>query len=428
MPATPEHRAVLLVVERASGPAELHARAIAADGTIEALSLPLDAPLSVSALLYAEPLEELGLTAGPVPVLAAGRAVPATSDVWTARADGGVAGAWQASSIDAPVIAALRIEDVAPCSVFEETRIELPTFAEAQFVERVTERGVLVGTEDDELFYVERAGATQVAAPPGRLGMSLTFFGAYLDEGGEIWLGADLGGIWRGRLVPRGCDAVVDPCRELEAAEVGILTKSDKVFGVAGPSSGVPRELFALTEEGAVERFDGAMWSRIHDLSGSPRYTFRGAIAWLDASETIFASIRDGHVLRWVSGAVQVEELPRSEDAAVTALVHAPGYGTIAGDERGALFAHLGGTWTELPIRATAGVRDLAVRGRGFVWSDDDGAVGQHVPGGARCAPTVPASVGDTKPHATIVGASVVLAGQSSLGHLAVRWLDPSSD
>lgn len=321
--------------------AHLRAFALPSSGVLELPAQPTSGELVLTAILSARSLEDLGLSAGELPLIAAetcgarshgfdGAAFGATID----RAERTVAD-WVPLEVIDPAVSAARISGPCPCAALVaagEYTIDgaeginvlasLPEGVLAQVSMNGAPREVLLGA----------SGHDNVELMPS----SGAFAAGYVAPDGEIWLAQRSGIVVRGRLGRGFVRTATLPTSTVE--------RIDGARGAAAP------ELWALDEAGLVFRLVGSRWERVPYAGPLPAGGRQSAtLLWLapgsavagppDASYTVhFSDLRPPRIV------------PNGTDArGVRALAQVDGVGLLAGDFSGLGYRFQGEAWVLLP-------------------------------------------------------------------------------
>ncbi len=354
------------------------------------------------ALLYDQPLADLGLEPGPLVLAPEGtdrrstRPIPAPARIVTASLIGRRTDGWAPAPALSATLTSLRLPGPAHalrgCTVFEETRFAFSPAVDATFAIALDSTSALVGLEDGRFFRATLDGIEEVSLPvPDGV-----YYSAHLDARGRLWLG--------------GVDMLVvgrlDDGRPFETVAEGELGRLE---WLEGPPGGDGSELFALSAEGGVWRFlDGRPQVL---LPAGVRQDWRRGLAVLGPGEVLAVGLHRP-ILRWSAADGWVDETSRAASAdAMVAVEHLAGRGVFAGTligevlsrDRDGRWEHLSGSPLALPVNAIVPIAE------GILAAGGGGNAAEWRPGEGFCPSFVVSSA--TVKHAVPLQGAVVLAG-----------------
>ncbi len=272
--------------------------------------------------------------------------------------------------------------------------------------------------------------ATTIVVPG--LTSTTTYIAGARAPDGELWLFDDNRGVFRGTVESGFRPA---PSRKLDAG---------RLLRVAS-SIDVPFELFALTADHGVERFDGQEWTTKRAPTRSSPNDKGMAIAWVESSTAFFID-EDGSGLFEISG----NDIIRRPISVCTGAVpynvrfHTVGYlpglgpnGVLAGLSNGALCQRTPSGWTlaeSTPVLAQR-TQDIIPLGRGALVGGQHRKYTEWVPGSQQDCEVLTLDGPPNGTDANVVaqlGSRVVLAApggwkegdQHFEANLLVWWLE----
>lgn len=422
IPLEDTHRAVIVGVEVA-GELTVHASPVTSERTIEPIQTPfsLEGDVSVTALLYEQTLEDLDLNAGALRYEEDPEKqgpLPSADRIEHLTISGGLASDWTTEADVPEPLADFRITQEDPCGTFTPEVVSLGMGGEPTFVLAVDDRWFIVGTStrlipgaDPSVFAVDRDGNSVKLG-----GMPSSFFDAYQEEDGTIWLGGEGGVVYRATF-----SATPDP--RLEVVVSSTVSSREDIISLVGPKSGTPREQFALTTNredeqwGAFEWFDGSDWR----APGVRRNTPHDA-TWVGPGYGLFASFfRDGMVYGARDGVEISIEVSTVVFGSVVVIEQMPGLGLVAGTSGGEV--HLqpdGGGWSHIGGLSTEPVEEVHPYLGGLVFTSGNGLF-RYVAGEDLC-PAVGLPDLQLGPSITVLGEDVIVPlidpdlGEAELG------------
>lgn len=349
-----EHHSVIILAATT-----IRVRSVGGDGSVE---IETRSGEELSFLLYRETLEELRLVSGDLDRRSKGRRLPPPAAIthwWDGRLEDG-----RLEDVD---LAALRMPwpNDDPCLHFElESVIELPGTAGAADVTVAVfepERALVV-TSSGRFFELSSAGGLRALQVEPGLPAAAVY--ARLDTG-EVWLSSHAGAVARGH-----------PDRGFEPMPTRTSTWSGGRVWLDGARDGAPTELYAVTQAGRFERFDGARWTLLED-SGLEEPE---GVIWLGPGRAIAAQLFPGTMTHYADGELSRSELPLPLGVRLKSVHWVPGFGPMAGTVSGLLLRWNGQLWTPLPGAPTgARVFGIVPREQGIVFGGERGLLQQYV-------------------------------------------------
>lgn len=275
------------------------------------------------------------------------------------------------------------MDAVTPCDRFERYDVLVPgTSAGIGVGLALDETTVLVSaadvTFDDEPAEFFRVSETSIERVTNTSTMT-PFGGGFRTDDGQVWLYGPLG---RFAKYTNGSFELQTP----PAYQSGFFQS-----WLDGARDGAPFEMFALTDGGAFERFDGTSWEIVRD--GFELLEHEGGVAWLGPSHAIsIGSVRKG-VIRYRDGVVTEEFLDSvGLTERLSAIANVPGIGAMVGSIAGEIFVDDGTGWKKfeegprdgLEVNGLLPYRGGFVFGREIAGLEGGWAV-QYVPGFGLC-------------------------------------------
>jgi hypothetical protein len=329
------------------------------DGPLPLVKFRRSKPEQVYALYYDCPLEGLGLQPGWQRTSEDAPLLPAPAQVFEATLGEGLS--WSPLDTVPEDLAAVRLETTFGCAQFAVRPVVLEgePGTGARVLADAGEGRYLFASLAGKFFLVTREGAMQIDTPT-----TTPHAGSYTDEDGVVWL---LG--TGGRL------AKYRPETGFEDAGT---TASRSGSGDTGDLDGLGSELFAVSNEGVVDRFDGSGWEVIvgdpDDCHDSP------GIAVLAPGHAIAIGPRDGSAVRYRDGAISDEVIIGAPTEGLNSIAYGEEVGAVIGTSRGEYWIHRGG-WSRVPDSPTVSpARALAPFGSGFLSGTINGFVTQWHP------------------------------------------------
>lgn len=322
LPIDDSHRSALIAVQEDDALRTLVAADIV-EGIIPPVlhSLPADARVTVTAMLYETPLSEHGFEAGPVAMAGPDdltRSLPTANQVHETQVDDGAFAGWRAAATLSAELADIRVPALDPCAGFNPEEVSLGNAAVPSSVLALDDRWALVMTEGPEVYFTNGAQVVRQAVP-------VPLYSGYRRDDGSIWLGGQGGAIFRAVFA-------VDPEPQLELTDEGSVLSAEDVIDLVGAPDGA-LEHFAMTSNreeeevwGAFEWFDGERWR----VPGLRRNTPHDA-TWVGRGFGLFASFfRDGEVWGARDGQEMSIDVTSVLLGNVVVIEQVPGFGLVA--------------------------------------------------------------------------------------------------
>jgi hypothetical protein len=385
LPIDAADRSAILIVERvgAEGAAEwitAGAADLPASGgpVISALAPRLPEvrdgeQLRAALLTYPQPLADLGLAAGPLPLSTSPSAPPPPREQRAHSIqidfDSDPRAVWSLDRPRAAWIERTRL-DLPACADLQPQVTPIPVPAEVTFAQRTVSRVVLGLGDGDMLNF----GADLFFVQTSEYGTADALLTAVPASDGAYWFSARDGRIVRALLGATGTDQDVDVAR---APSGGALAWMDGVF-----ERDRVDELFTLSTQGAVERLAGDRWSQVA-LEGRP--VDLGGVVRLGPGEALIAT--GAPELLHVRGEALFRPRPAASGSPITALAAIPDFAVLAGTADGEVLRRVGEDWVSLGRAAVEGrIASLLPFGGGFVAGTTRGELAPYVRGSGFCA------------------------------------------
>ncbi len=417
VPILDQHRSMVVGVE-IDRALTVHALSIAQDRTVDPINVrfPLDGEVLVTALLYDQTLDALGLAPGvlsPEEDPAHQQPLPRAERVARLTIGDGQASEWTDGTVP-PALEAFRITAPDPCGRLVADTVDLGLAGAPTFALALDDRWVLIGTntrllpaEPGKVFFVDRDRSVVE-----QRGLPSSFFDGYRQDDGIIWLGGEQGVVYRATFT-------AEPTPALEVTASSTVSSREDIISLVGPASGTPREQFALTTNraqdeqwGAFEWFDGQRWT----VPGLRRNTPHDA-TWVAPGYGLFASFyRDTEVFGARDGVEVSIRVSSVVLGSVVQIQEFPGYGLVAGTSAGEVHLQPEGdqTWRQIAgfdIEPINGVqRYPEVAPDGLVFLSGSSLFRYLDEGGLLCDPSgLPADGLEAQRSMTVLGADVIV-------------------
>ncbi|MCC7385701.1 MAG: hypothetical protein IT384_27880 [Deltaproteobacteria bacterium] len=219
-----------------------------------------------------------------------------------------------------------------------------------------------LGQFEDGWFRVDMVGATSLGPAPGDLK-------ALESLGGGRFLGAEPAQL-RVLLVD-AAESTVTASTAFPAPQV----PGSWLLNMIVSAPGEPFEVIALDSVGRLLRFDGRAWSVLNQPSFP---AVPGAIGSLVRAEPerIFFAADTPHLFEWREGRLTAHDLGVGYVSVVGSV---PGFGPLAGTQRGEVLQFDGGSWRSLGLTGlVGGVRSFAPHRDGFIVLVKGGLIAQY--------------------------------------------------
>lgn len=397
-----EDASAIIVGLEARRTLELHAL----DATTRSLPIVFDTrgagrEARLWALYYHEPLEALGLEAGPLVEVEGGRTLPDEDRRLSTLValDTLPTPVWADASERSPALASFEIA-AAPtaCPELEAELfgVDSPSHAPTLFFERLDDTRALLGLEDGQLLLVDATGQTTPVATP----RDLEVRGLFVD-GDELWVAGAGRVLARGRL--EGTNLVVETSTRIAGNE------APRYLDVEHTPSGP--EVRALARHGGLVVWTEAGSRVIHQFTPiAENRDGMGAIARVGPREWVAVHEFSQYVVRVRDGLLSIESLPPV--GAPRKIIHSDTFGTVLGTTDGVFLRFDGRAWeliTGSPLTVFAS--SLAASGPGFFYGGTYGNVGYYEPSTGYCPLTRP--VNFHLENMTLVGRDLYVSGQN---------------
>ncbi len=368
---------------------ELHA--IDLDAGEPALRLEVESlgDYALYAVVYQETLADLGLTAGPIPVVADEPSKPLEAGlheyVVSKDADGRPV-TWALAESRPSWLASARVRGApSPCTRFAVVPFDAVPMAaitnEWTFAAAAGDR-VVAGTGFGELYHVDAQGHAVLLEQPDQGLLRPTASAAQPD--GTLWIGDELGRLWRGAV-----DAEPKTWTLVSAlTPVGGIDFMD----VAPDGS----EVLVLARFGTVAVYTPRTdtWRVVRDVIadeelGTQR---RAGVVWLGPDDYLAGFSSSKQAVRMRGNAVEYEDL--NARAGITSMRRVPGVGIVAGTGEGELFVRESARWLPLPDSGSRlwVLGTAAFGASGLVFGSPYGSFGYYPTRDAVCPLTAPVS------------------------------------
>lgn len=375
--------------------------------------ISFDAPpevLRLEALLYAEPLDTLGLEAGTVPLLSGGEGafVPVPDRSFRAELTGRMASAWS-SEPPSEAVATLRIPAAMPTGCREPmtATFALPGAEQpVSFIVALDDTTALIGAET-RLYVFDGDEPREITPLPAGLPLRA----AAIDPDGTLWFGGDRE-LWRGRY--EGGVLSAEPIAEKAPSASALL----QWLATAGPA------LFVLSREGELFRFDRAtrVWTSLHQFPPS-EYDEGGVVALgPDQAAAVLGS--ENTIVRVRTTSVTTETLAL-DSVGMSGLGLIPGLGLFIGTTSGTVVFQREGQWMiRTDTRFGGRVRQVLPFGRGAILAGGSGVTSEYDAVRNTFCPANPRAASSVYDGAAL-GSSVLLGGSRSGDRTAITLIRP---
>jgi hypothetical protein len=348
----------IVAIEQAQGSQAPHLDSVTAIDLSSTSTLPSlsydsrGAEIDVLAVLYADPLSVLQLSAGPLKPVPDGDPLPAGyKEVLEQHVSADQAnGSWTATTTLDALLSAYKIAPPARDCVhsFGSKQWSLTSTEQTRFATAVPgQDAVLLGTINaNSLLLIQHSGSIQPVASSS----AAHFASAFFAPDGKVWLSDLAGWMWSGSLSGTTLD-VQRRSRNPDGLPLywvdGTKSKSEgfELFGI-----GVEQPLVTATSTvlGRIYRFDGSTWSQLGEFGVAPwGDNALSGIVRTAPGEAIAVRRDTSDVLRVRAGQSQAAREPTG-DAGLSAVAIIPPFGQVVAGSRG-LYAYSNGAWAALP-------------------------------------------------------------------------------
>jgi len=376
LPIDASHRSALIAVQHDDTLQTLVAADIV-EGLIPPLihSLPSEAQITVTAMLYEATLADHGFEAGPVAMAGPDdrtRALPMANQVRETQLDDGAFSGWRVASALPAELADVRVPALDPCAAFNPEEVSLGNAAVPSSVLALDDSWALVMTEGAEVYFTNGDRVVRQAVP-------VPLYSGYRRDDGRVWLGGQAGAVFSAVFS-------VDPEPQLELTAEGTVLSREDVIDLVGAPDG-PVEHFAMTSNreeevwGAFEWFDGERWR----VPGLRRNTPHDA-TWVAPGFGLFASFfRDGEVWGARDGQEMSIDVTSVLLGNVVVIEQVPGFGLVAATTGGDVHQLSdGGEWRRITGSTSHRIGDVHGYEDGLVFLRGSGVA--HYPlDGSEC-------------------------------------------
>jgi hypothetical protein len=383
-----------------------------------------EVPIEMTVLSFAVPLAEIGLDEGKLDPSANADGVlvgPRAAHLYQSELDG----AWKPISTSSLSMTLQNLRGRIGCTSFESevitlaqdtkggnSRVLLP-IDEASVLAIASGRDGSIGayrvtvSDPPRVDPVALRDLSSTVAPSW-----LSIVSGYRLDDGSYLLGGTNWTLRRGRLSSDRSTF------DLEAPITTSTTVPQNLTWIAGPTrfeADRVDDLFALTSEGVLARFDGHRFEVLYRFAPFPE-GFDGGLVWLGPGRV--RAVKDETSVLVVDGStIGHESVTSAIPPRLSALANLPGIGFLGGVTSGRVFLSAGdGRWTDLGETMTqATVLAFTPYAGGFLFGQGIGGVGQYLSGPGRfCGSPLLASF-DVDAMITL-GDSVLLGGSGNDG------------
>lgn len=367
-------------------------------------------PRQIIALAYERSLSDLGLRSGPLEPSPVGGLLPTSgATIFELNVEPGGLGAWKEMAQLPASLESLRLTELLPCAHFEPQYYRLPATQnlEAQIGLAIDEGHALVGINDHRFFEVGRSGARLLT----ELSTATPHHSGFRSSSGELWLaGVD------GRMVRGTVAGGFTPAPPLEVPATGVV--------LDGAHEDAPFELYALSADLRLARFDGSRWSTLTS-SGAIDDRARHRLAWIEPGKVAVIGPATDRVLEiQASGRVQSVAVDVALTDSVFAVAHVDRVGTFIGTRNGRAFLRTADGWKEQRgAPSTVKVDVIAAAGDGgMLMGGEGGELVEWSPGYGYC-PLVSLGTGRRIEFAVSLGRDLVIVSARSPDEMLVVYL-----
>jgi hypothetical protein len=331
--------ASMLLAEEYKGALTIQAYGL--DQPLDPKALPFIDPFSDEvryvALVYAEPLSAFYMHPGMIERPGIGddnNALPiptTTIAALIATAEGDIATAWRPLAARDPELLAMKYKsDIRVCGGFYVSTIPAPGYFDYWSAALLDDHTALAVSPDDNI--IARVTSATVTKLPTIENFHTTSIFRAFD--GEIWLGGKDGQVRHGT-----------PDRGWKTTTAS-KTAQGEIRWMAGPRESSPFELYIMSLDGTLIRFDGSTWMVLrHGVPVDPQSTDRiGALVWI--SPGVVLAFPPNHPdattfttnLYQTSPSGEVQKIDFRQVALVDNLAVIPGFGAVLLTDFGTTF------------------------------------------------------------------------------------------
>jgi hypothetical protein len=313
---------------------------------------------SIELLAYDQTLDELGLLRGELRPVPGGERLPTPARIYEADVEGDALGDWRLEPEMSAELAGFTVRPPASrCSRFQMVaRAEtLPTYCSFVF------DGSVYTCNAEGLAHLSPEGVEQVPTDP----TNIRFEGAAIETAGTVLIsGRSAEGpvLWRADLQ-----------QDMPLLSPILTSSSGDLMRWLEPGAD---ELFMMSEQGVIERFDGSAPRVVHRF---PRdRSICAGIARVREGEAVAVHETFGVAVRYRDGAVRPELIPGADLVHFSAIAHVPELGTVIGSDDGRFYLSDGDTWTELDTSFSLRVLTIVPTADGFLFGGELGHLGEY--------------------------------------------------
>ncbi len=258
-------------------------------------------PVVLEVRAFDAPLSQLQLGLGPVPPAEAGEfssLLPEGQDQYVAELRGAALTPWQEGG-PTPKLAAFRFRRPSPCYTITSAKHELEVSSTVRWAENHGPDAVVFGFGSPFSAVLSSSVADASvqfwAYAPGVVAPR-TVVSSFRDASGRLWLGDDLGALWRGTIVVGAL--------QLEKIVEGNADRGD-IVALDGDPAAPEGELYALSSHGTLYQLAGSDWQQVGSLGSGANPDFL-QLLWLSPGYVIASEIlRSALLLRRPDGTLQ---------------------------------------------------------------------------------------------------------------------------
>lgn len=367
-------------------------------------------PRQIIALAYERSLSDLGLRSGPLEPSPVGGQLPTSgARIFELNVEASGIGTWQEKTQLPAVLQSLRLTELLPCAHFEPQYYRLPATQnlEAQIGLAIDQGRALVGLNDHRFFEISRSGTRQLT----ELSTATPSHSGFRSSSGELWLvGLD------GRMVHGTVAGGFTPAPPLELPAAGVI--------LDGAHEDAPFELYALSADLRLARFDGERWTTLTS-SGTIDDRARHRLAWIEPGKVGVIGPATNRVFEiQASGRSQSVAVDVALTDSVFTIAHVDRVGTFIGTRSGRAFLRTADGWKEqrgAPSTVKVDVITEAGDG-GMLMGGEGGELVEWSPGYGYC-PLVSLGTGRRIEFAISLGRDLVIVSARSPDEMLVVYL-----
>lgn len=364
----------------------------------------------VVALAYDRPLSDLGLKSGPLQPSADGGLIPTSgATIFQLNVQPSGLGGWEEQRQLPQELKSLRLAELLPCARFDAQYYRLPAtqnlYAEVGLP--IDDSHALVAINDGRFFEASRSGARLLT----ELSTATPHHSGFRTSGGELWLaGRDA------RLVHGTVAGGFTPAPPLEIPASGVI--------LDGAHEDAPFELYALSADLRLARFDGSRWTTLTSSAAVDDRT-RPRLGWIEPGKVAVIGPATDRVLEvQVGGRTQSVGLDVALTDSVFAIAHVDRVGSFIGTRNGRAFLRTTDGWKEqrgAPSTVKVDVITAAGDG-GMLMGGEGGEMVEWSPGYGYC-PQILLGTGRRIEFAISLGRDLVVVSASSPDEMLIVYL-----